>query len=148
MRAVVQRVSAARVTVREDVVGAIGRGLLVFVGIAVEDGTAEADWLIDKLLGLRIFEDEQGKFNRSLRDVNGELLIVSQFTLLADSRKGRRPSFSAAARPEQASLLYEHIIARARAQGVAVATGEFGARMQVTLVNDGPVTIILDSGAH
>ncbi len=148
MRAVVQRVSAARVTVGAEEVGAIGPGLLVLVGIALEDGAAEADWLTDKLLDLRIFEDENGKFNRSLRDVKGELLIVSQFTLLADSRKGRRPSFSTAAAPAQARPLYERIIARARVDGRRVATGQFGAHMQIALVNDGPVTIILDSEAR
>jgi len=146
MRAVVQRVSRGRVTVDHRLAGAIGPGLLVLLGIAADDGEGEADWLIDKLLDLRIFENEHGKFDRSLREVGGELLIVSQFTLLADMRKGRRPSFSAAARPEHAVPLYEHVVARARAQGVTVATGEFGAHMQVELVNDGPVTIVLDSG--
>lgn len=145
MRAVIQRVSVARVTVGDDLVGAIGPGLLVLLGIASRDTEAEADWLLDKLLDLRIFEDESGKFNRSLRDLNGELLVVSQFTLLADTRKGRRPSFTAAARPEQAVPLYEHIIRRAHDRGVMVATGRFGARMRVELVNEGPVTIILDS---
>ncbi len=145
MRAVIQRVSVARVTVGDDLVGAIGPGLLVFLGIASRDTEAEADWLLDKLLDLRIFEDESGKFNRSLRDLNGELLVVSQFTLLADTRKGRRPSFTAAARPEQAVPLYEHMIRRAHDRGVTVATGRFGARMRVELVNEGPVTIILDS---
>jgi len=146
MRAIVQRVSRGRVTVDHRLAGAIGPGLLVLLGIAADDGEGEADWLIDKLLDLRIFENEHGKFDRSLREVGGELLIVSQFTLLADMRKGRRPSFSAAARPEHAVPLYEHVVARARAQGVTVATGEFGAHMQVELVNDGPVTIVLDSG--
>ena len=145
MRAVVQRVSRGRVTVDHRVAGAIGPGLLVLLGIAADDGEGEADWLTDKLLDLRIFENEHGKFDRSLREVQGELLVVSQFTLLADTRKGRRPSFSAAAPPEHAVPLYEHVIARARAHGLTVATGEFGARMQVELVNDGPVTVILDS---
>jgi D-tyrosyl-tRNA(Tyr) deacylase len=145
VRAVIQRVSAARVTVGEDLLGAIGPGLLVFLGIAGCDTEAEAEWLLDKLLDLRIFEDESGKFNRSLRDLNGELLVVSQFTLLADTRKGRRPSFSAAARPEHAVPLYEHVIRRAQDRGVRVASGRFGARMRVDLVNEGPVTIILDS---
>lgn len=145
MRAVIQRVSVARVTVGDDLVGAIGPGLLVLLGIASRDTEAEADWLLDKLLDLRIFEDERGKFNRSLRDLNGELLLVSQFTLLADTHKGRRPSFTAAARPEQAVPLYEHMIRRAHDRGVTVATGRFGARMRVELVNEGPVTIILDS---
>jgi D-tyrosyl-tRNA(Tyr) deacylase len=145
VRAVIQRVSAARVTVGDDLVGAIGPGLLVLLGIANSDTELEADWLLDKLLDLRIFEDEGGRFNRSLQDLNGELLVVSQFTLLADTRKGRRPSFTAAARPEQAVPLYEHMIRRAHGRGVTVATGRFGARMRVELVNEGPVTIILDS---
>jgi D-aminoacyl-tRNA deacylase len=145
VRAVVQRVAAARVTVDGRQVGAIGRGALVLLGIAQDDTEEDADWLLDKLLGLRIFENAIGKFDNSLRDVHGELLTVSQFTLLADTTKGRRPSFTGAARPEQAIPLYEHFVARARAQGMTVATGEFGAHMQVELVNDGPVTIILDS---
>lgn len=148
MRAVVQRVSAARVTVGERLVGAIRRGLLVLVGIASDDTAAEADWLLDKLLDLRIFENEVGKFDKSLRDVRGELLLVSQFTLLADTRKGRRPSFSDAARPELAVPLYEHLLEQARNQGTTVASGEFGAHMQVELINDGPVTILLDSKDH
>jgi D-tyrosyl-tRNA(Tyr) deacylase len=145
VRAVLQRVSTALVTVDGRRIGAIGKGLLVLLGIAAADQESDADWLLDKLADLRIFENEDGKFDRSLRDVNGELLVVSQFTLLADTRKGRRPSFSAAAPPEQAVPLYQHLVARARAQGLTVATGEFGARMQVELVNDGPVTVILDS---
>ena len=145
MRAVVQRVSAARVKVDERLVGAIRRGLLVLVGIAADDSLAEADWLLDKLLDLRIFENDLGKFDKSLRDIHGELLLVSQFTLLADTRKGRRPSFSDAARPEHAIPLYEHLLQRASDHGIAVASGEFGAHMQVELTNDGPVTILLDS---
>ncbi|MFI5395517.1 MAG: D-aminoacyl-tRNA deacylase [Candidatus Binatia bacterium] len=145
MRAVIQRVSSARVTVGDRSVGAIGPGLLVFLGIATNDTQVQANWLLDKLLDLRIFEDERGKFVQSLREVHGELLLVSQFTLLANTRKGRRPSFTAAARPESAVPLYEHVVARARSQGVTVATGEFGAHMQVELVNDGPVTVILDT---
>ncbi len=145
MRAVVQRVSAARVTVGERLVGAIRRGLLVLVGIASDDTEAEADWLLDKLLDLRIFENEVGKFDKSLRDIRGELLLVSQFTLLADTGKGRRPSFTHAARPEQAVPLYQHLLQQARKQGTPVASGEFGAHMQVELINDGPVTILLDS---
>lgn len=146
MRAVIQRVSAARVMVDGRVGGAIGPGLLLFVGIASADTDADADWLVDKLLDLRIFENEGGKFDRSLRERRGDLLVVSQFTLLADTRKGRRPSFTDAAPPEHAAPLYEHLVARARAQGITVATGAFGAHMQVELVNDGPVTILLDSG--
>lgn len=145
MRAVIQRVSVARVTVGDEVAGAIGRGALVLVGIADGDTEMEANWLVDKLLDLRIFEDDKEKLNRSLRDLNGELMLVSQFTLLADTRKGRRPSFAAAARPEQAVPLYEHMVRRARDRGVTVATGRFGAHMRVELVNEGPVTIILDS---
>lgn len=145
MRAVVQRVSRARVRVGERLVGEIGPGLAVLLGVAADDAPADADRLLDKLLDLRIFENEAGKFDRSLRECGGELLVVSQFTLLADTGKGRRPSFSAAARPELAVPLYERFVARARAAGVRVATGEFGARMEVTFVNDGPVTLVLDS---
>src|ERR1043166_6522141 len=145
MRAVIQRGATAGVTVGDTTVSAIGPGLLGLIGIGNADTEEAADWLIDKLLDLLIVENEHGKFDKSVRDVGGALLVVSQFTLLADTRKGRRPSFSAAARPEDAVLLYDHVVARARAQGVTVATGEFGARMQVALVNDGPVTIVLDS---
>lgn len=145
MRAVIQRVATARVTVAERVVGAIGRGVLVLLGIAGDDAESDADWLLDKILDLRIFENEEGRFDASLRQIRGELLVVSQFTLLADTRKGRRPSFTDAARPEHAVPLYERFVMRARSQGVPVATGEFGARMAVELVNEGPVTILLDS---
>jgi D-aminoacyl-tRNA deacylase len=145
VRAVVQRVSAARVTVGGRIVGTIESGLLVLLGIAAADTPVEADWLLDKLLDLRIFENESGKFDKSLREVKGELLVVSQFTLLADTNKGRRPSFSDAERPEHAVPLYEHLVQRARTQGITVATGEFGAHMAVELVNDGPVTIVLDT---
>lgn len=148
MRAVIQRVSSTRVTVGDQVVGTIGPGLLVLLGIAGNDTEAEADWLIDKVLDLRIFEGHDGKFSHSLRQCGGELMVVSQFTLLADTRKGRRPSFSDAARPETAIPLYEHAVARARSQGVRVATGTFGAHMHVHLVNDGPVTILLDSAVR
>jgi D-tyrosyl-tRNA(Tyr) deacylase len=145
MRAVLQRVSRARVTVGDRTVGAIGPGLLVLLGIAADDMQSAADWLLEKVLDLRIFENDNGKFDRSLRDLHWDLLVVSQFTLLADTSKGRRPSFTGAARPEHAIPLYEYFVAQARSQGVTVATGEFGARMQVELVNDGPVTILLDS---
>ena len=145
MRAVIQRVSSAHVTVAERRVGAIQGGLLILLGIAAHDTEAEADWLLEKTLDLRIFENDAGRFDRSVRDIQGELLVVSQFTLLADTRKGRRPSFTEAARPEHAVPLYEHFVTRARAQGVRVATGEFGAHMEVTLINNGPVTLILDS---
>ncbi len=148
MRAVIQRVAAARVRVGERLTGAMGPGLLALVGVAVEDEKEDADWLLDKMLDLRIFENEAGKFARSLREVGGALMVVSQFTLLADTRKGRRPSFTAAAPPADAIPLYEHMVRRARGAGVTVATGEFGAHMQVELVNDGPVTIILDSKAR
>jgi len=145
VRAVVQRVASARVTVDGCDVGAIGQGLAVLVGIAAGDSRADGDWMLDKVLDLRIFENDAGKFDRSLRDVGGALLLVSQFTLLADTRKGRRPSFTAAARPEDANPLYEYMLTRAGAQGVPVAGGAFGAHMEVALVNDGPVTIVLDS---
>jgi len=145
VRAVVQRVSAARVSVDDRLVGAIRQGLLVLVGIATDDTTAEVDWLLDKIVNLRIFENELGKFDKSLTDIHGELFLVSQFTLLADTSKGRRPSFSDAARPEQAVPLYEHLLQRAREHGITTASGEFGAHMQVELTNDGPVTILLDS---
>jgi len=148
MRAVIQRVAAARVRVGDRLTGAMGPGLLALVGIAVEDKEEDGDWLLDKMLDLRIFENDAGKFDRSLREVDGALMVVSQFTLLADTRKGRRPSFTAAAPPAQAVPLYERIVGRARTAGVTVATGEFGAHMQVELVNDGPVTIILDSKAR
>lgn len=148
MRAVIQRVAGARVTVGERLVGAIQRGLVALVGIATGDTDADADWLLDKMLNLRIFENERGKFDKSLREVGGELLLVSQFTLLGDTRKGRRPSFTDAAGPEQAVPLYERLLHRAKGQGVTVAGGEFGAHMQVELVNDGPVTVILDSRSH
>jgi len=145
MRAVIQRVARARVTIDDRVLGAIGRGLLILLGIAADDAEADAQWLLDKLLDLRIFDNEDGKFDRSLRDMNGELLVVSQFTLYGDTRHGRRPSFTAAARPEHAMPLYERFVASARARDVRVATGEFGAHMQVELINDGPVTLTLDS---
>lgn len=145
MRAVVQRVARAEVRVAGLPVGQIGRGLLVLLGVHRADGTADADWLCEKILALRIFENEAGKFDRSLLEVGGAVLVVSQFTLLADVMKGRRPSFSEAASPEHARELYEHFVARVRAAGVACETGQFAARMEVELVNDGPVTIVLDS---
>jgi D-aminoacyl-tRNA deacylase len=145
MRAVLQRVSRARVVVDGEVIGDIGRGLLVLLGVATGDTPEQARWLADKALGLRIFADAEGKMNLSLLDVGGELLVVSQFTLYGDCRKGRRPSFALAAGPDLAVPLYEAFIAAARAQGVKTASGRFGAMMQVELVNDGPVTLILDS---
>ena len=145
MRAVVQRVSEASVTVDGRTVGAIGRGFLVLLGVTHVDGEAEAVWLARKIAGLRIFEDEAGKFNRSLADVDGAVLVVSQFTLYGDTRKGRRPSFTEAARPEHAEPLCDLFVDLLRAEGVAVETGIFGAMMAVHLVNDGPVTLLLDT---
>ncbi len=145
MRAVVQRVSHASVTVEGQVVGEIGRGFLVLVGVTHTDGPAEADWLANKIAGLRVFDDDAGKMNLALTDVGGAVLVVSQFTLYADARKGRRPDFLRAARPEQAEPLVEHFVARLRAQGLHVETGRFRAVMQVSLVNDGPVTLWLDT---
>ena len=145
MRAVVQRVRSARVVVGEEVVGAVGRGLLVLLGVAPTDTAAEAQWLADKVVGLRIFADDDGKMNRSVADVGGGVLVVSQFTLYGDCRKGRRPSFVGAAPPEIAEPLYEAFLDAVRALGVPTAAGRFGAMMQVELVNDGPVTLILET---
>ncbi len=145
MRAVVQRVSRARVVVGEHVVGQIGRGLLVLLGVARSDTPEQARWLAEKIVGLRIFEDADGKINLGVADVGGELLVVSQFTLYGDCRKGRRPSFIDAAPPEQAVPLYEEFVNAVKAQGIRTATGQFRAMMQVELVNDGPVTLIVDS---
>ncbi|HJW70056.1 MAG TPA: D-aminoacyl-tRNA deacylase [Candidatus Binatia bacterium] len=145
MRAVVQRVREARVTVAGEVVGAIGRGLCVLLGVAASDSAAEADLLSRKIVGLRIFDDDAGQMNRALDDVGGALLVVSQFTLHADCRRGRRPSFAGAAAAPQAEALYDHFVAAARASQVPVETGRFQAHMALALVNDGPVTIILDT---
>ena len=145
MRALVQRVSKASVSIEGQLVATIKNGLVVLIGVGKGDSELDAQYLADKIANLRIFSDEADKFNLSALDIGGEMLVVSQFTLLADTRKGRRPSFSDAARPETAIPLYERFVATARAEGVRVATGEFGAHMQVALVNDGPVTIILDS---
>jgi D-tyrosyl-tRNA(Tyr) deacylase len=145
MRACVQRVSRASVTVERQIVGEIGRGLLVLLGVAQGDDEKDARYLADKIVGLRIFEDDQGKMNCSLLEAGGALLIVSQFTLLGDVRKGRRPSFIGAAPPEEANRLYEVFVAAAAALGPPVATGRFQAHMDVELVNDGPVTLLLDS---
>jgi D-aminoacyl-tRNA deacylase len=144
MRAVVQRVSLARVVVGGEVVGEIGPGLCVLLGVSREDGDDEAARLAAKVARLRIFENEDGKFDRSLLDDGGAVLVVSQFTLIADTAKGNRPSFSGAAPPEDAERLYETFCAALREAGVRVETGRFGARMAVELVNDGPVTIVLD----
>lgn len=146
MRAVVQRVRHASVRVESNVVGAIGHGLLVLLGVDVNDGPQDAEYLADKIISLRIFNDAEGKFNLSLEDVGGAVLLVSQFTLHGDCRKGRRPSFIAAARPEQAIPLYERVGIALRGKGVEVANGVFGAHMEVELLNDGPVTLLLDSG--
>jgi D-aminoacyl-tRNA deacylase len=145
MRAVVQRVSASSVAVGPEVVGRIGRGLLVLLGVAKTDTEKECDYLAEKIVNLRIFEDEGGRLNRSLIEVGGEMLIVSQFTLLADCRKGRRPSFTAAAEPELAARLYEHFVRQTAKLGIPVQTGRFQALMAVSLVNDGPVTLIIES---
>src|SRR5207302_5080185 len=145
MRAVVQRVRSARVVVGDEVVGAVGQGLLVLLGVAPADTVAQVRWLADKVVGLRIFADADGKMNRSAAEVGGGVLVVSQFTLYGDCRKGRRPSFIDAARPEVAVPLYEAFVNAVKALGVPAATGRFGAMMQVELVNDGPVTILIDS---
>ena len=145
MRALLQRVSRASVTVEEQVVGQIAQGLLVLLGISREDTEREAKILAEKLVQLRIFEDEAGKMNRSLLDIRGEILVVSQFTLYADMRRGRRPSFTDAAQPSLAIPLYEHFKTVLTAAGVSVASGIFGAHMRVELLNDGPVTFWLDS---
>ena len=145
MRAVIQRVKSAEVCVDGRVTGKIGNGLLVFIGVGKGDGEADVSYLASKLPDLRIFEDDTGKFNLSLREKNGELLIVSQFTLYADCRKGRRPSFTDAEEPGTAEDLYEQLIFKLREQGISVQTGEFQAKMEVHLINDGPVTILLDT---
>ncbi len=145
MRAVVQRVTSARVLVDGQTVGDIGAGLLVLLGVSREDGPDAAAYVAGKLVDLRVFEDDEGKMNRSILDNGGEMLVVSQFTLYGDCRKGRRPSFDAAAAPAMARQLYEDVIRRVAERGVRVATGTFQARMQVELVNDGPVTVLLSS---
>lgn len=145
MRAVVQRVSSSRVTVDDRTTGEINQGLLVLLGVTHEDTSKDVDYMIDKVLNLRIFEDENEKMNLSLKDVGGELLVVSQFTLYGDCRKGRRPGFSDAARPDIAIPLYEEFVEKAKKQDIKVGTGEFGAHMVVDIVNNGPVTILLDS---
>ena len=145
MRLILQRVSEARVLVNQDTVGAIGPGILALLGISRADSTEDADYLLDKLLHLRIFPDEERKMNRSILESGGSLLVVSQFTLYGDCSKGRRPSFDRAAPPEMAQSLYEYFVAGARRSPVPVQTGVFQAMMEVHLVNDGPVTILLDS---
>ena len=145
MRAVIQRVTESRVTVGDRLTGSIGKGLLVLLGISEGDTRTDADFLAEKIVNLRIFEDAEGKMNLSCLDLAGEMLVVSQFTLLGDCRKGRRPSFIQAADPSIALPLYEYFIDTARKSGIRVETGEFGAMMAVSLVNDGPVTFILES---
>lgn len=145
MRFVIQRVTQSSVSVDGTVIGKIGKGLLVLIGVAEEDTEETADKLVRKLTGLRVFEDENGKTNLSLADVGGELLLISQFTLYANCKKGNRPSFTEAGSPQKANALYEYIIAKCRENVPVVETGSFGAEMKVSLVNDGPFTVLLDS---
>ncbi len=145
MRAVIQRVSRASVTVDQQVVGQIGRGFLVLLGVSESDSQEDVNWIAAKIIGLRVFEDDGGQMNLALADVGGAILVVSQFTLYGDCRKGRRPSFVAAARPEKARALYQSVVAELKGQGVRVETGTFQAHMDVDLLNDGPVTLLLDS---
>ena len=145
MRAVVQRVSRCRVTMDGNTVGEIGLGLLVLLGVSKTDAEAAADYLVEKIIGLRIFEDAAEKMNLSVQDTGGALLVVSQFTLYGDVRRGKRPSFDGAARPEEAKRLYEYFVGRIRAVGLRCETGQFQAMMEVELINNGPVTILLDS---
>jgi len=145
MKAVVQRVKESSVTVEGKRISSIGKGLLVLLGVAEGDGEKEAVYLADKIANLRIFEDENGKMNRSLIDIRGEMLVVSQFTLLGDCRKGRRPSFIQAAGPEKANDLYEYFVSKIREMNIAVQTGQFRAMMDVALINDGPVTLIVEN---
>ena len=145
MKAVIQRVSRARVDVAGETVGRIGRGILVLLGVEKGDEERDADWLADKIVNLRIFEDDAGKMNLSLGDIGGELLVVSQFTLAGNCAKGRRPSFDTAAPPDEANRLYEYFVGKVKSLEVPVATGVFQAMMEVSLVNDGPVTFILES---
>ena len=145
MRAVVQRVKESSVKTENEIVGRIGSGLLVLLGVAKGDTPTDADYLANKIVNLRIFEDDDGKMNQSLLETGGMLLVVSQFTLLGDCRKGRRPSFVAAAKPETATELYEYFVKQVRMFGISVETGRFGAMMEVALINNGPVTLILES---
>ncbi|HOQ88514.1 MAG TPA: D-aminoacyl-tRNA deacylase [Candidatus Hydrogenedentes bacterium] len=145
MRAVVQRVAEASVTVDRLTVGAIGCGLLVLLGVEENDTAEDANYIVDKVANLRIFPDENSRMNRSILESGGEILIISQFTIHGDCRRGRRPSFTAAAKPEKAVPLYEMVVEKLRGMGIRVETGVFGAHMMVSLVNDGPVTILLDS---
>jgi D-aminoacyl-tRNA deacylase len=145
MRACIQRVTESHVTVDDAVVGRTGKGLVVLLGVASGDGEEQVSWLAGKIVGLRVFDDEDGKMNRSLAEVGGAMLVVSQFTLYGDCRRGRRPSFTEAAPPELAERLYEAFVARVRAAGIEVATGRFREHMLVSLVNDGPVTLWIDT---
>ena len=145
MRCVVQRVTQASVTVDGEVVGSIGRGYMILIGVSCEDGEKDLSYMATKIPNLRIFEDEEGKMNRSILDVRGEILAVSQFTLYADARSSRRPGFTQAARPEKANPMYEQLVEAWRSAGIHVETGRFRTEMQVSLVNDGPTTILLDS---
>jgi D-aminoacyl-tRNA deacylase len=145
MRAVIQRVTEASVEVSDEVVGEIGAGFLVLLGVARDDANADADYLAEKIVNLRVFDDDEGKMNRSLLETGGAMLVVSQFTLYGDVRRGRRPSYSDAAEPEKANRLYEYFVERVRSLGVKVETGVFQAMMKVSLQNDGPVTILIDS---
>ena len=145
MRAVVQRVSRAKVSVDAEIVGEIGIGLFVLLGVSREDATKDADYLAEKIVGLRIFEDSDGKMNLPVAEVSGALMVVSQFTLYGDARRGKRPSFDAAAPPEQARHLYQYFVEKIRASGLRCETGRFQETMQIELVNEGPVTILLDS---
>jgi D-tyrosyl-tRNA(Tyr) deacylase len=145
LKAVIQRVSSAKVEVGGETVGVIGRGILVLLGVEKGDGERDAGWLAEKIVNLRIFEDQAGKMNLSVQEIVGELLVVSQFTLAGNCAKGRRPSFDSAATPAEANRLYEYFVERLRVMGLKVATGVFQAMMQVSLVNDGPVTFILES---
>ena len=144
MKVVVQRVSRAKLLVDGEVGGEIGRGLVVLAGFRDEDGDAELDWMAQKLLGLRVFPDDEGNLNRSLGEIDGELMVVPNFTLYGNCRKGRRPSFTAAARPETASPLYDRFVERLAANGLSPVSGKFGAHMHIDLVNDGPVTLIIE----
>ena len=145
MRAVIQRIKESSVKTKDQIIGRTGFGLLVLLGVAKGDSLSDADYLVNKIANLRIFEDENGKMNRSLIDTGGEMMVVSQFTLLADCRKGRRPSFVNAAGPELAADLYNHFVKQARNLGISVATGRFRAMMEISLINEGPVTIIIET---
>ena len=147
MRAVIQRVKESSVKAESQIIGQTGFGLLVLLGVAQGDSPSDADYLVNKITNLRIFEDTKGKMNRSLLETGGDMMAVSQFTLLADCRKGRRPSFAGAAEPELAAELYDFFVKQVRSMGITVATGRFGSMMEVALINEGPVTIILESRA-